>query len=79
MAGGWLMAALSALPCATHAQELNPYVVVGDGIPQSLTGAPGDASRGRALVLERSGPSGSTFCISLPHAPGTDPSQEAHG
>ena len=54
MAGGWLLAALSALPCATRAQELNPYVVVGDGIPLSLTGAPGDASRGRALVLERS-------------------------
>jgi L-cysteine S-thiosulfotransferase len=54
MAGGWLMAAIAALPCGARAQELKPYVVVGDGIPQSLTGAPGDASRGRALVLERS-------------------------
>lgn len=27
--------------------------VVGDGIPQSLTGQPGDASRGRAIVLNR--------------------------
>jgi len=48
------MAAIAALPCGARAQELKPYVVVGDGIPQSLTGAPGDASRGRALVLERS-------------------------
>ena len=54
MAGAWLMAAIAALPCGARAQELKPYVVVGDGIPQSLTGAPGDASRGRALVLERS-------------------------
>jgi sulfur-oxidizing protein SoxX len=47
------MAAMSALPCSARGEELEPYVVVGDGIPQSLTGAPGDASRGRALVLDR--------------------------
>jgi sulfur-oxidizing protein SoxX len=34
-------------PCA-------PYAVVGDAIPASLTGEPGDAARGRALVVERS-------------------------
>ncbi|WP_431268628.1 sulfur oxidation c-type cytochrome SoxX [Dankookia sp. P2] len=28
-------------------------VVVGDGIPASLTGAPGDPARGRAIVLDR--------------------------
>jgi sulfur-oxidizing protein SoxX len=43
-----------ALPCAAGAQGLRPYAVVGDAIAQSLTGAPGDAARGRALVLERS-------------------------
>ncbi len=43
-----------ALPCAAATQELRPYAVVGDAIPQSLTGTPGDAARGRALVLERS-------------------------
>jgi sulfur-oxidizing protein SoxX len=32
---------------------LPPYVVTGDSIPQSLTGLPGDATRGRALILER--------------------------
>ena len=35
-----------------------PYAIAGDGILQSLTGAPGDAARGRALVLDRS-----TTCI----------------
>ena len=52
--GAWLAAAMFALPCAAGAQGLRPYAVVGDAIPQSLTGAPGDAARGRALVLERS-------------------------
>jgi sulfur-oxidizing protein SoxX len=52
--GVWLAAAAIAQPCAASAQELRPYAVVGDAIPQSLTGAPGDAARGRALVLERS-------------------------
>ncbi|TDH63091.1 sulfur oxidation c-type cytochrome SoxX [Dankookia rubra] len=28
-------------------------VVVGDAIPASLTGSPGDAARGRAIVLDR--------------------------
>jgi sulfur-oxidizing protein SoxX len=31
-----------------------PYGVVGDSIETSLTGAPGDAARGRAIVLNRS-------------------------
>jgi sulfur-oxidizing protein SoxX len=47
------MAAMSVLPAVARAQELKPYAVVGDGIPTSLTGAPADASRGRALVLDR--------------------------
>jgi L-cysteine S-thiosulfotransferase len=42
-----------ALPCAAGAQMLASYTVVGDGIPESLTGAPGDPARGRAVVLER--------------------------
>lgn len=50
----WFVAAACALPHAAHAQELKPYSVVGDGIPVSLTGVAGDASRGRALVLDRS-------------------------
>jgi L-cysteine S-thiosulfotransferase len=43
-----------ALPDAAGAQALRPTIVAGDAIAQSLTGMPGDAARGRALVLERS-------------------------
>ena len=50
----WLAAVAFALPLAANAQGLRPYDVAGDAIPQSLTGHPGDAARGRALVLERS-------------------------
>jgi sulfur-oxidizing protein SoxX len=35
------------------AQDLRPYAVVGDAIPQSLTGQPGDPVRGRAIVGNR--------------------------
>ena len=49
-----LVAAALALPDAAGAQALASYTVVGDGIPDSLTGAPGDAAQGRALVLDRS-------------------------
>ena len=41
------------MPAAASAQELRPYVVAGDAISESLTGMPGDATRGRALVLAR--------------------------
>ena len=42
------------LTCATtSAEELRTYTVSGDAIAESLTGAPGDSVRGRALVLER--------------------------
>jgi sulfur-oxidizing protein SoxX len=33
--------------------SLRPYAIVGDAIPQSLTGAPGDATRGRTIVGNR--------------------------
>jgi L-cysteine S-thiosulfotransferase len=42
-----------AMPLASTAGGLQSYAVVGDGIPDSLTGSPGDATRGRALVLDR--------------------------
>ena len=41
------------LPCAASGQELRPYIISGDAIVESLTGAPGDAIHGRVLVLER--------------------------
>jgi sulfur-oxidizing protein SoxX len=53
IACAWLAAAIFALPCTAGAQGLRTYVAVGDAIPASLTGMPGDATRGRALVVER--------------------------
>jgi len=32
---------------------MQPYVVVGDAIPASLTGVPGDPVRGKAIVVSR--------------------------
>lgn len=52
----WLIVA--ALACSASARSPLPYTIVGDGIPQSLTGTPGDAAHGRALVLDRA-----TTCI----------------
>jgi sulfur-oxidizing protein SoxX len=49
----WLAAAALALPGPAGAQALQPYAVTGDAVAASLTGAPGDAVRGRALVLNR--------------------------
>src|ERR1700685_3606602 len=54
---------------AADAQTPAHYKIVGDGIAEQLTGAPGDATRGRALVLDRtttcilchSGPFGTQF------------------
>ena len=50
----WLAGILLAVPDPAGAQALRPYTVVGDAIPEPLTNARGDATRGRALVVERS-------------------------
>jgi L-cysteine S-thiosulfotransferase len=42
----WADACLAQAP-------LEPYAIVGDAIPQSLTGREGDAARGRAIVTNR--------------------------
>src|SRR5690606_11950460 len=47
----FLLALGGALPAA--ADGLVPYEVVDDAIPRSLTGAPGDPARGRAIVADR--------------------------
>lgn len=47
------IAILVALVSPASAQGLRPYAVVGDAIPVSLTGTPGDVTRGRALVVDR--------------------------
>jgi sulfur-oxidizing protein SoxX len=44
----------AALSAPAVAQGLRSYTITGDGIDDSLTGAPGDPAHGRALVLERS-------------------------
>ncbi|MEH2522398.1 sulfur oxidation c-type cytochrome SoxX [Bradyrhizobium sp. AZCC 1620] len=54
ISGPILAGALLALPGLTAAEDLRSHAVIGDAIPQSLTGAAGDATRGRALVVERS-------------------------
>lgn len=48
----------ASIACVANADELVPYKIAGDGIADSLTGSPGDAMRGRALVLART-----TTCI----------------
>ena len=54
---GWrrgTVAGLLAAACGAAAtQELVPYAVEGDGIPQPLAGLRGDAARGRAIVASR--------------------------
>jgi len=49
-----LSLAVLALAGPSLAQEAQlPYEVVGNAIPKSLTGAPGDPERGRAIVVKR--------------------------
>ena len=50
----WLAGVLLAVPGPAGAQALQPYTIVGDAIPEPLTNARGDATRGRTLVVERS-------------------------
>ncbi|QOZ24560.1 sulfur oxidation c-type cytochrome SoxX [Bradyrhizobium sp. CCBAU 51753] len=50
-----LLAIASLAACSpAGAEGLQPYTIVGDAIPASLTGTNGDATRGRALIVERS-------------------------
>ena len=54
MTGGLLAAALSVVLAAAPAGlRAGPIAVVGDGIPEPLTATPGDAARGRAIVVSR--------------------------
>ena len=53
MSGPILAGALLALPGFAAAEELRSYAVVGDAIPMSLTGVPGDPVRGRAITVNR--------------------------
>jgi sulfur-oxidizing protein SoxX len=53
VAGAWLTVAAYGWPCMAEEPGVRSYVADGDSIPASLTGVPGDASRGLALVLDR--------------------------
>jgi sulfur-oxidizing protein SoxX len=48
-----LCLALLIAVAGTAAAQVASYKVVGDGIPQSLTGKPGSAAAGRALLVKR--------------------------
>ena len=47
------LALMAGVALAQAQEPLRPYRVVGDAIPESLTGKPGDPARGRAIVLKR--------------------------
>jgi sulfur-oxidizing protein SoxX len=47
------LALLAIYPRQVMAEALRPYEVVGDAIPESLTGVRGDPARGRAIVVDR--------------------------
>ena len=56
MSGAGLRLALMALALGAGAPadaQLTPYRIVGDAIPASLTGRPGDAGRGASIVGDR--------------------------
>ena len=44
---------LAVFTVNASAEDLRPYEIVGDAIPASLTGAPGDPERGREIVGNR--------------------------
>lgn len=49
-----LACAVASFGFGALAEEgLRPYIVVGDAIPESLTGAKGNAERGRTIVVNR--------------------------
>jgi len=50
---GIAAALMSAIGPLRADETLRPYAVVGDAIPASLTGAPGDPARGKAIVVSR--------------------------
>lgn len=52
-AAAFAVGAFLAVPGSASAAELVKYSIVGDGIPQSLTGKPGDAAKGRKIAFNR--------------------------
>jgi len=65
----WLVWALCASASVASATPLQSYAVVGDAIEKSLTGEPGDASRGAELIQERH----KSLCVLCHSGPFPDP------
>ena len=59
--------ALLTIPLAGTADPLPPLAIEGDGIAQPLAPQPGDAARGRALVVAR-GSANCVLCHAVPEA-----------
>jgi sulfur-oxidizing protein SoxX len=53
-AAGLALVVAAAASAAAAQEPPRPYAVTGDAIAKSLTGRPGDAARGRAIVANRS-------------------------
>lgn len=53
LASAIFASSLAGISAVSAQEALQPYRVVGDAIPASLTGAPGDPARGRAIVVNR--------------------------
>lgn len=62
-----VMAIVASGASASAQEVLVPYDVVGDAIPKSLTGKPGDPVNGRALVVKRE-----TTCLLCHSGPFSD-------
>jgi sulfur-oxidizing protein SoxX len=65
--GGWVAACVVAAGCATTAPDAQPpYRVEGDAIREGLAAGPGDAARGKQIVISRD--SNCLLCHSVPDA-----------
>jgi sulfur-oxidizing protein SoxX len=53
LAAAGVLAVAGAVDCAGAEPGLRPYMIVGEALPASLTGAKGDPKRGRAIVANR--------------------------
>jgi len=60
--------ALAVFVGSSAQAQVSNYQVVDDGIPQSLTGKPGDPARGRALLVKRD-PANCLTCHSIKDLP----------